>query len=321
MRAMQKENKYGEGDKILSKDAVLSPSPKHVKDQKRKKGSVVWRVVFVAALLVLIASLSAIGYIAFTYWSGQDEYNQLIDDSVDIVETQGITTLSDFKIDWDALKAKNPDTVGWIYVPDTVINYPIVWREDDDQYYLTHSFGDNSVGSFGAEYGCIMLSGKNDPDWTDEVNIVYGHNMLNGSMFATLAKFTSSEEFNAHRTIYILTPNGNFKLTTFAVNKVLGTSTDIVIPNFATTEEFQNYVQARLSASVVDADPAAPAAEAIKQVFAFSTCSSPDDQYRIVTFATVDEYLPTGASSTKDSSYVDASDIEDVNSLSQERTS
>lgn len=307
----------------MNKDEVSAPSPKHSKEQKHKKGSAAWRVIFVVALLVLIASLSAIGYIAFTYWSGQDEYDKLVDESVEIVdvETEGITTLSDFKIDWDALKAKNPDTVGWIYVPDTVINYPIVWREDDDQYYLTHSFGDNSVGSFGAEYGCIMLSGKNDPDWTDEVNIVYGHNMLNGSMFATLAKFTSSEEFNAHRTIYILTPNGNFKLTTFAVNKVLGTSTDIVIPNFATTEEFQSYVQARLSASLVDADPAAPTADAIKQVFAFSTCSSPDDQYRIVTFATVDEYLPAGASSTKDSSYVDAADIDDVNALSEERTS
>jgi sortase B len=166
-----------------------------------------------------------------------------------------------------------------------------------------------------------MLSGKNSPDWTDVVNVVYGHNMLNGSMFATLAKFTSSDEFNAHRTIYILTPSGNFKLTTFAVNKVLGTSTDIVIPNFATEAEFKAYVEARFAASLVTPDPAAPSVDDIKQVFAFSTCSSPDDQYRIITFATVTEYLPAGSDVSRDASYVDASDVSSVDDQAAERVS
>ena len=68
--------------------------------------------------------------------------------------------MADLEVDWDALLAINPDTVGWVYVPGTNINYPIV-HTDNDETYLTRDF--NGEQSWGATYGCIFLSAANAP--------------------------------------------------------------------------------------------------------------------------------------------------------------
>ena len=78
-------------------------------------------------------------------------------------------------------------------------------KDGDSEYYLHHNFS-LGEGSFGAEFGSIMLSGENAGDFSDEVNILYGHHMRNGSMFALFAEFRDSAIFNEHRTIYLLTP-------------------------------------------------------------------------------------------------------------------
>ena len=296
-----------------------SQRPSGGRAPKKRKGGV-WRVVFILAIVVLIGSLGGLGWLMYTYWNGQNEYDKLNDEAFRVNDSEGVTTLGSFDIDWEALRAINPDVVGWVYVPGTNISYPICWRQDDDKYYLYHNFGQNSVGDFGAEYGCIMLAGVNSPEWPDQVNVIYGHNMWNGTMFATLGDLAWNDElFNSIRTFYVLTPVGNFRTTSFAVDKVLGSSTDIVIPNFDTKQELRDYVQARLDASTVNPDPAAPPASDIRQVFAFSTCSDPDSQYRIITFCTVDEFLPAGSTVTQGDSLVDQETVDSVEGAISER--
>lgn len=299
---------------------VPAPDPQPPRKQKAKRSGG-WRIVFTLAILVLICALGGLGWLLYTYWNGQNEYDKLAEETFEVHDAAGETTLGSFDIDWDALRAVNPDVVGWVYVPDTVISYPICWRADDSTYYLKHNFGQNSVGDFGAEYGCVFLEGVNDGDWTDQVNVIYGHHMANGSMFALLADFAwNSDLFNQHRTFYVLTPEGNFKTTSFAVNKVRGTSTDIVIPTFDTEEGMRDYVQARLDANIVEpADPPAPAAADVKQVFAFSTCSEPDNQYRIITFCTVDEFLPAGSDEALGNSLVSQEAVDAVEGAVAER--
>lgn len=296
---------------------VQQPVQPPQKPQKRKGG--VWRVVFIIAILVLVLSLGGLGWLLYTYWNGQSEYDRLSEDTFSVSDSDGVTTLGSFSVDWDALRAINSDVVGWVYVPGTNISYPICWREGDDKYYLKHNFGQNSVGDFGAEYGCIMLAGVNSPDWTDQVNVIYGHHMANGTMFATLGDFAWNDElFNSLRTFYVLTPEGNFRTTSFAVDRVLGSSTDIVIPNFDSKQDFHDYVQARLDTSTVNPDPPAPAVDDIKQVFAFSTCDS-DTRYRIVTFCSVDEFLPAGSTVSQGNSLVSEGDVESVEGAISER--
>lgn len=272
--------------------------------------------MFWIALLVLVVSLGALAYIGYTYWSGQNAYDSIESESFSAPDDTSAATLADFSVDWDALRAVNPDIVGWVYMPDTQVSYPVVHRDGDDSYYLNHDFNGNTRNMVGAEYGCIMLSGENKGDFSDAVNVIYGHNMANGSMFAELAHFGDSANFNAHRTIYLLTPEGNYRLNSFAVNRVLGSSTDIVIPN---PSDITAYVQARLDATLVTPDPPAPAASEVDKVFAFSTCDAPDNSYRIITFCSVEEFLPAGSDQAGQA--VDEGEIDEVGNSVEGRIS
>lgn len=288
--------------------------------EKHTRRGGAWRVVFFVALFVFVCALACLGYIAFTYLNGQSEYEEL-NESVFEVDESDVYTLGSFHVDWDALRLMNRDIVGWVYVPGMNISYPIVWRENDSTYYLTHSFSNSTAGPLGAEYGCVMLEGINSGDWTDEVNVVYGHHMNNGTMFAPLAQFNyNSELFNQHRTFFVLTPGGNFRMTSFAVNYVDAGNTDIVIPNFETKREMAEYVKARYDQSTVVPDPPGPTPSNIHQVFAFSTCGAwNDNSSRIVTFCTVDEYLPAGSNEALSDSLVSKDDVDSVAAAVGER--
>lgn len=303
---------------------VSASSAYNQADQRYEKGAHrggCWRVAFIISLFILICALGLAGYIIFSYWQGQNEYDELtqymqVDDS-----GGDIITLGSFDVDWDALRAINDDVVAWVYVPNTNINYPIVWREHDDSYYLKRTFGDNSAGDFAAEYGCLMLSGENQPDFHDQVNIIYGHNMRNGSMFNSLSENDDTDVFNSHRTYYLLTPEGNYRLVSFACDRVLGTSTDIVIPNFSTEEEYRAYLQDRFDESTVTPVPPAPDLDEIKQLFAFSTCDYPDNHYRIITFCYVNEFLPAGSDALEGQTLVDETDVANVEDVVNTRLS
>ncbi len=285
-----------------------------------KRGRGPWRVVFWLALVVLVGSLASLGYIGFTYWSGQRAYDAIAADSFTVPDDVAGSTLADFKVDWDALRAVNPDVVGWVYVPGTRVSYPIVHRDGDDSYYLNHTFGGDTTGAFGAEFGCIMLSGENKGDFTDQVNVVYGHNMADGSMFAQFASFTDPAVFNEHRDVFIFTPEGSYRLKTFAIDRIEETDQTIVVPNFATSSELADYVTKRTDASLVAPDPAASASTDVTKVFAFSTCDNSNDFYRFITFAEMVEYLPAGASGDAGSS-VSSDDVAGVKDSVSERVS
>ncbi len=277
-----------------------------------------WSVLFFVSLAVVVITLGILGYLAYTYWAAQNEYDQLAE-HVEVQDSSDFATLASFNVDWDALRAINPDVVGWVYLPGTPINYPIVWRENGDTYYMKHNFNGYSSNGFGAEYGCPVLSNANSPDWTDEMSFVAGHNMLDDRMFTFIEKMADSEVFNEHRTFYLLTPEGNFRLVSFACDKIRGSSTLTVIPNFGTKEEFRQYLTECVNESLVTPDPALPAVGSINQAVAFYTCSEPDNQYRIVVYCSVQEFLPAGSNVLQGNSLVDEDTIDAVDSAAGER--
>ena len=254
---------------------------KHAGAKKKKKQSVVFKV----SLTIFLICLGVLAYIFWTYFAGQKVY----DDLKKYTDIDG-KPLGEVTIDWDSLRAINPDVVGWIYMPDTVISYPIVWKENDDSYYLYHNFNGTTT-NFGAEYGCIFLSGTNKNDWSDNSNFIFGHNMWNDKVFSVFSnEQANSEWFNAHRYVYVFTPQGNYKVLTYAQNKVPSTASDIVYTSFPTGQQLQDYAQQRINASIVSPDPAAKDVSKMYKLFSFSTCSSPDDWNRIITFSDVLEY-------------------------------
>lgn len=104
------------------------------------------------------------------------------------------------EIDFDYWQARNPDVYAWVRVPGTDIDYPILQNEEDG-YYLTHDIDRESN-----IYGAIYTEGMNSKDFTDPNTVVYGHNMIDDSMFGSLGDFNEDEYFNSHDGILIFTP-------------------------------------------------------------------------------------------------------------------
>lgn len=113
-------------------------------------------------------------------------------------------------VDFEALQGINPDIIGWIYIEGTEINYPVVQGEDNS-YYLKHLF----TGEWNSS-GCIFLDSRNQKDFSDMNNVIYGHHMKNGSMFSGLDSYKKQEFFDEHPTVLILTPDQNYKVEIFA---------------------------------------------------------------------------------------------------------
>ena len=109
-----------------------------------------------------------------------------------------------------ALREVNPDVTGWIRIPETKVDYPILQGEDND-FYLNHTWEKepNSLGS-------IFLEHQSSPDLTDYNTIIYGHNMKNGAMFGDLELFSLQRFWENHPYVYILTDDGVYRYEIFA---------------------------------------------------------------------------------------------------------
>ena len=114
------------------------------------------------------------------------------------------------RVDFDALKKVNPDIVGWIYCEDTVINYPVVQGENNE-YYLKKGY--DRKYSFT---GSIFLDSRASPDFSDANNIIYGHNMMDASMFAGLEKWKDQAYYEEHPVMWLLTPGGDYRIRIFS---------------------------------------------------------------------------------------------------------
>lgn len=109
-----------------------------------------------------------------------------------------------------ALQEKNEDVVGWVRIPGTKVDYPIMQGQDND-FYLNHTWDKqaNSVGS-------IFMEHLNNPEMTDFNTIVYGHNMRNNSMFGDLENYSQERFFQDHPYVYVTTEKGVYRYEVFA---------------------------------------------------------------------------------------------------------
>lgn len=109
-------------------------------------------------------------------------------------------------VDFSSLLEQNEDIVGWIYCPDTPINYPVVQGKNNDQYLRRDLNGKYLVS------GTVFVDYRNGAIGEDANCIVYGHNMKDGSMFSSLAKYKEQTHYDEHPVLYYLTPSGNYKI-------------------------------------------------------------------------------------------------------------
>lgn len=246
---------------------------------KRKS---VRRVIEGVLIVVIIACLVGIGGIFLQYYLQAQRYSDL---SATVYKGGDGGELARMTVDWDTLREESPDAIGWIVVPDTVINYPIV-QGPDNEFYLHRSYdGETSWLSTG---GTIFLDAGNKSDFSDKNNALYGHHMNDGSMFAAIAKWTNQDEFEGHRTVYVLTPTMNYRLETFSIVLTNG-SDEIVKTNFDTAEDFAEYIQDKVDRNVVEVNDFTANVSSISKIFMLVTCEYSNYDGRECVYAYVAE--------------------------------
>lgn len=253
--------------------------PLQIPTQKKKPN---W--VFRIALAVFLACAVALAAIGVSYWLGQNKYDKASESALVVNDTKA-SLLADMAVDWNALRAINPDTIAWIVVPGTEINYPIVRTSNNDVYIKTDFYGETN---WFVSYGALFLDEACSADFKDQNSFVYGHNMENGAMFAAIAGFEDDAVFNDHRTVYLLTPKGNMRLTTFALDHVAADDA-LVQPNVGTASELQGYLQDKLDRSVVQPKGMFPSLKDIAKTFVFITCDNLPSDGRFVLYCYVAE--------------------------------
>lgn len=102
------------------------------------------------------------------------------------------------------------DIIGYVYSPGTPISYPIAY-DGNNEYYLHHDL----YGNY-SEYGTIFLDARVPSDFSGQNNVLYGHHMADGSMFASISNYKQQWYYDAHPYYYVYTNNGNYRVDLFA---------------------------------------------------------------------------------------------------------
>lgn len=178
-------------------------------------------------------------------------------------------------VDFASLQQENEDIYAWIKVDGTVIDYPVVQSSTDDSFYIHRGINKEDLYA-----GAIYTEMKNVKDFSDPNTVLYGHNMRDGSMFASLHNFRDRDFFDQHREILIYTPEHILHYTIFAAY----TYDDRHILNsfdFSDEKVFQNYLDQVYDIRSMDAyfiDE--PKVTAKDKIITLSTCVGSDASAR-----------------------------------------
>ncbi|MBQ1333198.1 MAG: class B sortase [Lachnospiraceae bacterium] len=168
----------------------------------KKRRNIGPRIVFFAALAVFIFSGVQLIRIWRDYRVADSSYEDLREEFR--VRSSGGETAAEEDPDYTWLLAMHeeyPAIVGWIQIPDTNVDYPVMYRAGDDgnSYYLTHDYSGEANGN-----GSIFLDMANSPALDDAYSVIYGHNMKSGSMFHDITRYLDDSFWEEHPDITLL---------------------------------------------------------------------------------------------------------------------
>lgn len=187
-----------------------------------KKGKIVWIIILIISIIAFLVSGYFIYKHVFTDETKTDiggrkagskvETKAPTDENGDVIPTEPPTEHrykdmvaplpEESSVDFAALYKTNKDIYSWIYIPNTNVDYAVAQSAPgiSDAFYLNHDVYKNYKFA-----GTIYSEKQNKLDYSDPVTLLYGHNMLNGSMFATLHKFNDKKFFDKNKTMFIFT--------------------------------------------------------------------------------------------------------------------
>lgn len=228
--------------------------------EKRNNSKVTPFAVIRTILIIILAGV--IGYEAVMIYRDQTEYSVAVNEYEEIRDTyvetkddnsqKGASLWEDaypkLDIKFQALKDVNPDFVGWIYFPAlSKISYPVVKEQEIDQY-LYKTFDGTSNRS-----GCIFMDVLSDENFCGLSDMVFGHNMKNGSMFGSLKTLYKSENKDVLKNspyVYIYTEDKVYKYKVFAYyTTTRGSESYTEVTDENVYDEYINYIK---SNSLID---------------------------------------------------------------------
>lgn len=150
--------------------------------------------------------------------------------------------------DFEYLRGINLEIVGWIQIPGTVINYPVV-QGGENEFYLTHTYTGEENAS-----GAIFMDAAVTDRFDDKNPILYGHNMKNGAMFSRLNRYARAGFWEEHPFVYITTPDEGQMI--FQVFSAYETTPDapVYYYGFGEDEAYEEYLDRVMGYSIFDAD-------------------------------------------------------------------
>jgi sortase B len=216
--------------------------------------------------------------------SNMDEYKNTTQSvssttpSGDDIETTDVI-LPDNPINFKKLRKTNKDVYAWIKIPDTNIDYAVVQasKHESDLFYLDHNINKNY------EFAGMIFSQKaNSKNFSDPVTVLYGHNMINGSMFADLHKFKDIKFFKKHSEFYIYTP-GHIYTYTIVSSYMYDDRHILNTFNFSKKKDLKKYIKSITNPHSIMSN----VREDVKvstddKIVTLSTCTATDSQRYLV---------------------------------------
>ena len=241
-------------------------------------------ILFLVFLSIFLYSGYRLYLIYSEYHKGSQTYEETASHYVTVAEpeeapasSEDPVVLSDacpVQVDFKALQAENPDIIGWLYMADSVINYPVLRGETNDTYLRHLPNGEyNMAGSLFVDYRCPA-------DMTEPTTIIYGHNMHDGSMFAVLESYKDQAFYDSHPFMWYLTPQGVYRLN--ILSGYIENANHPVYDLYQNPEDVQAFVDYAVPKSSFVSRFSADQAD---QIFVLSTCDYAYEDARFILVA------------------------------------
>ena len=250
---------------------VLSVRSRNKKSTKNNK-SFVGNIIICICVLVMIVSGTFIAKDLKERFNAKKEIKGLQAIKPEISYTAN-TPKETLEEKYAELKGINSDYVGWLSIPDSDIDLPVVQCSDND-YYLKVSFRDEYNSA-----GCLFLDCGNDSLFQDQNSVIYGHAMLDGTMFGELKKYREQAYYESHPFIYVLTEHWTYVYQVYSVN-VVTPDYDYRRSNYG--EDF-NYLLSDIKPNSYVSSSAY--ADSSSKMLTLSTCTGMNGENRLVVFA------------------------------------
>ena len=176
--------------------------------------------------------------------------------------------------DLAALQAENSDCVGWLTIPDTSVDYPVVWTPADPEHYLRRDFYGNSASG-----GTPFLDGRNEAQAKGQNLIVYGHNMLDGTMFKPVLQYLSPNFRQTHQDIYLELNGAQYHYQVIAALETNTRSPVYAYTDLSDSTEMEHFRAMLLEETGLDAIPQA------EGYLTLSTCNDQGGNSRVLVVA------------------------------------